>query len=36
MFDKYEYEGTFQLIFDGTGLSNHDYNLNGNCLQKKI
>ena len=35
MFDKYKYEGAFQLIFDGTGLSNHDYNLNGNCLQRK-
>ena len=35
MFDKYKYDGAFQLIFDGTGLSNHDYNLNGNCLQRK-
>lgn len=35
MFDKYKFEGAFQLIFDGTGLSNHDYNLNGNCLQRK-
>ena len=35
MFDKYKYEGAFQLIFDGTGLSNHDYNLNNNCLQRK-
>lgn len=35
MFDKYKYEGAFQLVFDGTGLSNHDYNLNGNCLQRK-
>ena len=35
MFDKYKYEGAFQLIFDGTGLSNHDYNLNGNCLERK-
>lgn len=35
MFDKYKYENAFQLIFDGTGLSHHDYNLNGNCLAKK-
>ena len=35
MFDKYKYDGAFQLIFDGTGLSNHDYNLNNNCLSRK-
>lgn len=35
MFDKYKYEGAFQLLFDGTGLSNHTYNLNKNCLQRK-
>ena len=35
MFDKYKYDGAFQIIFDGTGLSNHDFNLNGNCLQRK-
>lgn len=35
MFDKYKYEGAFQLIFDGTGLSHHDYNLNENCLFRK-
>ncbi len=35
MFDKYKFNGAFQLIFDGTGLSNHDYNLNGNCLSRK-
>lgn len=35
MFDKYKFEGSFQLLFDGTGLSNHSYNLNGNCFQKK-
>ena len=35
MFDKYKYNGCFQLLFDGTGLSNHDYDLNGNCLSKK-
>ncbi len=33
MFDKYkEY---FQLIFDGTWLSNYDHNLNDNCLIRK-
>ena len=35
MFDKYKFEGAFQLLFDGTGLSNHNYNLNGNCLKRK-
>ena len=35
MFDKYKYNGAFQLLFDGTGLSNHNYNLNSNCLQRK-
>lgn len=35
MFDKYRYDGAFQIIFDGTGLSNHNYNLNGNCLTRK-
>ena len=35
MFDKYRYDGNFILIFDGTGLSSHNYNLNGNCLSKK-
>lgn len=35
MFDKYKYNGAFQLLFDGTGLSNHDYNLNDNCLVRK-
>ena len=35
MFDKYRFNGSFQLLFDGTGLSNHDYNLNGNCLKRK-
>lgn len=35
MFDRYKYDGYFQLIFDGTGLSNHNYNLNGNCLKRK-
>ena len=35
MFDKYRFNGCFQLLFDGTGLSNHNYNLNGNCLKRK-
>ncbi len=35
MFDKYKFNGAFQLIFDGTGLSMHDYNLNENCLSRK-
>lgn len=35
MFDKYKFCGSFQLLFDGTGLSNHKYNLNNNCLQRK-
>ena len=32
MFDKYKFNCAFQLLFDGTSLSNHDYNLNGNYL----
>ena len=35
MFDRYKFNKSFQLVFDGTGLSNHDYNLNNNCLQIK-
>ena len=35
MFDKYRYNDCFQLLFDGTGLSNHNYNLNDNCLSRK-
>ena len=35
MFDRYKYNGYFQLIFDGTGLSNHNYNLKNNCLKRK-
>lgn len=35
MFDKYKYNGSFQLIVDGTGLSSHEYNLNNNCLIRK-
>ena len=36
MFDKYKFEGASQILFDGTGLSNYNYNLNSNCLQRKI
>lgn len=32
MFDKYKYNGAFQVLVDATGLSSHDYNLNDNCL----
>lgn len=32
MFDKYRLSNCFQLVFDGTGLSSHDYNLNNNFL----
>lgn len=35
MFDKYRFNDCFQLLFDGTGLSNHNYNLNNNCLTRK-
>lgn len=35
MFDRYKFNKAFQLIFDGTGLSSHDYNLNDNCLTRK-
>ena len=35
MFDKYRYNGTFQLLVDATGISSHDYNLNNNCIIKK-
>lgn len=35
MFDKYRFHDCFQLLFDGTGLSNHNYNLNNNCLERK-
>ena len=35
MFDKYRFNDCFQLLFDGTGLSNHNYNLNNNCLVRK-
>ena len=35
MFDRYKYDGYFQIVVDGTGLSNHSYNLNDNCIKKK-
>lgn len=35
MFDKYRHNGAFQLLVDATGVSSHDYNLNGNCIIKK-
>ena len=35
MFDKYKFNDSFQLLFDGIGLSNHDYDLNNNCLKRK-
>ena len=34
MFDKFKYDGYFQLVVDGTGLSNHNYNLNNSCIKK--
>lgn len=34
MFDKYKYNGAFQLLVDATGVSSHSYNLNGNCINK--
>ncbi len=34
MFDKYRYNNCIQLVVDATGLSSHDYNLNGNCLTR--
>lgn len=40
MFKKYKFEDNnkikyFQLLFDETGLSNHNYNLNDNYLTRK-
>lgn len=39
MFDKFKYEYDnikyFAIAFDGTGLSNHEYNLNNTCLTRK-
>ena len=35
MFDRYKYDGYFQLIVYGSRLSSHSYNLNNNCFKKK-
>lgn len=35
MFDRYKFDGYFQLIVDGSGLSSHSYNLNNNCIKRK-
>ena len=35
MFDRFRYKNAFQLVFDGTGYSNHNYDLNDNCLFRK-
>ena len=35
MFDKYRYNGYFQVLVDATGVTCCDYNLNGNCIEKK-
>jgi hypothetical protein len=35
IFNKYKFEGVFQFLFDSNGLSNHNYNLNGDCLRRK-
>lgn len=35
MFDKYKYNNYFESVVDGTGLSNHTYNVNKNCLKRK-
>ena len=34
MFDRFRYNNSLQLLVDATGLSSHDYNLNGNCLTR--
>ena len=34
MFDKYRYNGAFQLVVDATGVSSHNYNFNGNCTSR--
>lgn len=34
MFDKYKYEGSFQILVDATGIASRDYNLNDNCLTR--
>ena len=35
MFDKYKYNTAIYIAFDGSGISNHNYNLNNNCLYRK-
>ena len=35
MFDKYRYNNSFLLVFDGTGLNSFSYNLNNNCTFRK-
>ena len=35
-FNKYKFNDAFQLLFDGTGLSNYNYNLNYNCLKRNL
>lgn len=35
MFYKYRHNQHWQLLVDATGVSSHDYNLNGNCIKKK-
>ena len=34
MFDKYKYNGAFQILVDATGIASRDYNLNNNCLTR--
>lgn len=34
MFDKYKYNGSFQILVDATGIASRDYNLNSNCLTR--
>ena len=34
MFDRFRYKGAIQVLVDATGLSSHDYNLNGNCISR--
>ena len=34
VFDRFRYKGAIQVLVDATGLSSHDYNLNGNCISR--
>lgn len=36
MFNEYKFSGYFRLVFSSTILSNHNYNLNNNCLKRKL